>query len=243
MCATTDHPAEDSTRGETTPSSTLVNPLSSQFSSQTRLSIKQQNDDVPAAAAEGSANQQDSTTSSSRARIRSHNRYPSLVQSDDGLGHGNGDDCSHVSSETEPVGSFCAQIVLPAVCQGAGDQLDIFMACRHPLDLLGISGNPHDDDEQNHGVNGDGDHTVAADHQVSGYHAIPTTCEYCGSNDIGNCPDECQRPKSFFPKQRPPFCSKGGLEWDEMDFAVSTLAADNDGGGVVSSNRIPAVRS
>jgi hypothetical protein len=108
-------------------------------------------------------------------------------------------------------------ILLPTICQG--DQLDIFMACRHPLDLLGMA-SPQDDSggdvSEYHASSNSGSH------RVSGYHAIPTSCEYCDSPDITKCPDDCQRPRSFFPKKRPPFCPKGGSEWGTMDFFIDT---------------------
>lgn len=97
------------------------------------------------------------------------------------------------------------------------DGVDIFTACRHPLDnLLGIF---HDDDDEEEDAKNVDDDVVQ---HVSGYYAIPTTCEYCGSPRLEDCdPKRCQRPRSYFPTMRPPFCKKGkGHEWDDMDFAI-----------------------
>ena len=122
--------------------------------------------------------------------------------------------------------NFCAEmIMLPVgVCQGSTDfaeQMDIFMRCQHPLDILAMF---HDDEVEsgvkgdiiNHSFTGDTDGDAQV-HRVSGYHAIPRSCEYCGSHNIDLCRDgtKCERPKSYFPRETPPFCSKGGLKWKE----------------------------
>jgi hypothetical protein len=170
-----------------------------------------------------------SVSSASRARRA---RLPSLVLSDDGNDDDNYDQQYYNShyhqDDGKNTGSFCAEML---VCQGGtpfGEQLDIFTACRHPLDLLGmfqddegsISHQPH-----NHGTDAeDGTNGMqSSPNQVSGYHAIPRTCEYCGSNNIDHCKEDCKRPRSFFPTLRPPFCRKQGTKWDENDFlAVQT---------------------
>jgi hypothetical protein len=195
-----------------------------------------------------------SSASSSRARLAAaaatrHERRPSLVQSDDGFERaahgsataplrrgGDGDDLGDGNSVSKEHNSFCVQLVLPAVCQGGAnfaENMDIFMACRHPLDnLLGMF---HEGEEQPphhhpgrhhlaHGLAHDGGRAGDSDAavvRVSGYHAIPTACEYCGSSRLEDCdPSRCQRPASFFPKLRPPFCKRGGADWDVRDFAI-----------------------
>ena len=39
-----------------------------------------------------------------------------------------------------------------------------------------------------------------------GAYVVQTNCEYCGASHIRLCTPECQRPKLFFRKKRPPFC-------------------------------------
>ena len=113
--------------------------------------------------------------------------------------------------------NFCADmIMLPAgVCQGStefAEQMDIFMRCQHPLDILSIF-------HEEGGGNGINENSFSNDigedanvHRPVGYYAIPKSCEYCGSPDIDLCRDspECERPKTFFPREIPPFCSNGG---------------------------------
>ena len=129
--------------------------------------------------------------------------------------------------------SFCAEmIMLPSVCEGSSnfaEQMDTFMTCRHPLDLLGTifhEGDENDDNtcadnHNNHNEGGGGaeEHNNDNNNSVrtSGYHAIPRNCEYCGSNNVDSCHIEnnisnnnnttkkCERPRSFFPREKPPF--------------------------------------
>jgi hypothetical protein len=176
-----------------------------------------------------------STSSSTKMRLQQRQRQPSLVESDFG---NNGDDhdedesqrsnsssSSKIHSTHVPDTHFCGHILFPNVCQGA-DQLDIFMACRHPLDLLSMFHEEDGNGPSQHEVIGGGDHTSNnCDsendvHRVCGYYAIPTSCEYCGSPHIDQCTANCQRPRSFFPRQRPPFCPKDESEWDTNDFAT-----------------------
>ena len=111
--------------------------------------------------------------------------------------------------------AFCSGILPESVCQGStlfSEQMDVFMRCQHPMDLLTIF------QEDGKGSNGESaDYSEPEVHQVSGYHALPRTCEYCGSPNIDLCKDnaECTRPKSYFPRSKPPFYSKGGLKWKE----------------------------
>jgi hypothetical protein len=161
----------------------------------------------------------DDVSNSSTTRVRlQRQRRPSLVLSDDGME-------TEQPEQQHPTDhhhvNFCAQmILLPAVCQGAGDQLDIFMACRHPLDLLGMSF-PQDGEDGNDNDISQHDNNSCDDvPRLSGYHAIPTECEYCGSSHIDQCPEDCERPRTFFPKQRPPFRPKDTAEWDANDNAI-----------------------
>ena len=53
-----------------------------------------------------------------------------------------------------------------------------------------------------------------------GMYTIPKSCEYCGAESTDQCTESCQRPKSFFRKQRPPF-SPPGPQWDsKTDYEI-----------------------
>ena len=39
---------------------------------------------------------------------------------------------------------------------------------------------------------------------------VPLSCEYCGAETTVDCKSDCERPKLFFRKQRPPFASQEG---------------------------------
>ena len=145
------------------------------------------------------------------------------VNIDEGTSAGGGKKATHDRNSHAEVKSsnFCAEmIMLPVgVCQGSTDfaeQMDIFMRCQHPLDILAM----FSEDEVESGVIGDSISHSDADaqvHRVSGYHAIPRSCEYCGSHNINLCRNDkkCERPKSYFRRETPPFCSKGRLKWKE----------------------------
>ena len=55
---------------------------------------------------------------------------------------------------------------------------------------------------------------------------LPSHCEYCGASSLQDCENhkkkrgfgkkKCQRPKSYFQKQRPPFASKGDPRWNPV---------------------------
>ena len=56
---------------------------------------------------------------------------------------------------------------------------------------------------------------------------LPQTCEYCNADSTDKCTDDCQRPKLFFKKRRPPFC-KPGPKWDPVtDYAIESKQAKN----------------
>ncbi len=76
--------------------------------------------------------------------------------------------------------------------------------CRHPLELFSMF---HDHRAP---------HLEAVDHLLPGMHVLPRTCEYCGASDTDLCTKECQRPKSFFRKSRPPFCPPDRSQWDPV---------------------------
>jgi hypothetical protein len=81
------------------------------------------------------------------------------------------------------------------------EHLQFVTQCRYPRDFLAIF---HDHD---HG----GECNGGVDHDL--FYRTPTTCEYCGSMSVHECPESCERPKLFFAKKRPPFCKKGP-NWD-----------------------------
>ena len=138
--------------------------------------------------------------------------------------------------------NFCAEmIMLPdSVCQGTTDfaeQMDIFMRCQHPLDILSMfQEDKGGADVNNSFADVDGGAEV---HRVSGYHAIPRACEYCGSQNIDLCRDDpdCERPPSYFPRERPPFYSKEVWKWKKeawkwkKQIGISSKGEEN---GVVS---------
>mmetsp|Transcript_19988 Transcript_19988/g.43475 ORF Transcript_19988/g.43475 Transcript_19988/m.43475 type:complete len:268 (-) Transcript_19988:137-940(-) len=128
--------------------------------------------------------------------------------------------------------TFCdGMITLPVgVCQGSTDfaeQMDIFMRCQHPLDILSM----FHDDKGKVGVDGDSINVSYQAHcdgagegdapvnRACGYYAIPRSCEYCGSPDVSLCKknSKCERPESFFPRETPPFCLKGRSKWHGME--------------------------
>lgn len=118
---------------------------------------------------------------------------------------------------------FCAGIMLlpDSVCQGStgfAEQMDVFMRCQHPMDLLTVFQEDGKGNGESMGHLNSGDESAEPQvHRVSGYHALPQSCEYCGSPNIDLCKDnsDCTRPKSYFPRGKPPFYSKGGLKWKE----------------------------
>lgn len=101
-------------------------------------------------------------------------------------------------------------------CQGnaLAEQIDMMTQCRHPLELFSMFHDPrvsHDD---------------AVDHLLPGMHELPRTCEYCGASDTDLCPPQCQRPKSFFRKKRPPFCPPDSTIWDPVTDFETTRPPD-----------------
>lgn len=142
----------------------------------------------------------------------------------DGNNDHNGNCCSNSSSSNNSgEGNFCAEMIkFPVVaCQGSSnfaDQLDLdqFMTCRHPLDLMTTMFHESDAIENQAQSNNssrisnnnrNNQQEQELEQQSSGYHAIPRSCEYCGSCNIEMCSQNpnCTRPCSYFPKERPPF--------------------------------------
>lgn len=46
-------------------------------------------------------------------------------------------------------------------------------------------------------------------------YVLPRSCEYCKAESLDQCPEHCQRPKSYFQKKRPPFCPPRP-QWDPV---------------------------
>jgi hypothetical protein len=86
------------------------------------------------------------------------------------------------------------------------EHIEFVTQCRYPRDFLAIF-HDHDHGVECHGgeCNGEVDHAL--------FYHVPSTCEYCGSRSLHECPESCQRPKLLFAKKRPPFCKKGP-NWD-----------------------------
>ncbi|KAL3944575.1 MAG: hypothetical protein SGBAC_001341 [Bacillariaceae sp.] len=106
------------------------------------------------------------------------------------------------------------------------EQFQFVSACRHPRDFLTIF--------QDNADSFDG-----AEHAVAGFYHIPKECEYCGAASMKFCPDHCSRPKSFFQRKRPPFCSPGKA-WDsKTDIEVLSLSDSKDKKVEVDVGRSP----
>ena len=60
------------------------------------------------------------------------------------------------------------------------------------------------------------DYDTSMNRKPPGAYDVQTTCEYCGAAHVRECPPECTRPKSFFRKQRPPFCPPHSQRWDPL---------------------------
>lgn len=133
--------------------------------------------------------------------------------------------------------NFCAEMMMQpgGFCQGTTDfaeQMDIFMRCQHPLDILSIFQEDGKGatgvDAVNNSIDVDGG---AQPVRASGYHAIARKCEYCGSQNIDLCREDpdCERPKTYFPRERPPFCSKGGSKWaTPTNIGTASKGEEND---------------
>lgn len=105
------------------------------------------------------------------------------------------------------------------------EQFQFVSACRHPRDFLTIF--------QDHADSFDG-----AEHAVAGFYFIPKDCEYCGAASTKFCPSHCTRPKSFFHRKRPPFCSPGET-WDSKTDIEIVLNNNKDEKVEVDVGRSP----
>ena len=104
------------------------------------------------------------------------------------------------------------------------------MQCQYPLDFLSHF------QEQRQG----GGAAVDVHYYPAGMYTIPKSCEYCGSESTDHCnPSTCQRPQSFFRKQRPPFCQPNQAEWD----ASTDYPKQKDGVVVTAAAKAAAVSS
>eukprot|EP00978_Attheya_sp_CCMP212_P006664 scaffold15475_cov47-Attheya_sp.AAC.2 len=90
------------------------------------------------------------------------------------------------------------------VCLESGGALDEplgYLNCSFPQFALV----DHTNSQPHNNGDGDGDSTGSA---IIGWRK----CEYCGSASVTKCGPTCPRPKLYFLKQKPPFCSPHG--WD-----------------------------
>lgn len=81
----------------------------------------------------------------------------------------------------------------------------MFQACRQPLSFLPFVKEGEEYDQED----------VYYSHPPPGAYIIPTTCEYCKAEHVLDCTHDCQRPKLFFRKKRPPFDSDP-KRWDPV---------------------------
>mmetsp|Transcript_4260 Transcript_4260/g.6236 ORF Transcript_4260/g.6236 Transcript_4260/m.6236 type:complete len:218 (-) Transcript_4260:187-840(-) len=101
---------------------------------------------------------------------------------------------------------FSATVDGPCVsnCEGQvfGERLDsLTTSCRHPSDFFNF---------KNHDGRGHQVSNVAAPTASLGHYMVPLACEYCGAETTADCKSDCERPKLFFRKQKPPFASQDG---------------------------------
>jgi hypothetical protein len=120
-------------------------------------------------------------------------------------------------------------------------KVDWITQCHNPLEYLqslgsppGDPGDPSRDEPPSTSCpknvsggesEGDNDQSYAAATYIA--FRLPHHCEYCGSPSTAECGSNaatadctisrrcCQRPPSYFPKQRPPFCQKD-KRWDSV---------------------------
>lgn len=63
----------------------------------------------------------------------------------------------------------------------------------------------------------------------------PKSCEYCKANSTNQCDEDCERPKLFFLKKRPPFADKEG--WDpETEYRIDPFEASSSMRGTGAGN-------
>ncbi|GKY99845.1 hypothetical protein MPSEU_000938300 [Mayamaea pseudoterrestris] len=105
--------------------------------------------------------------------------------------------------------SFCATMNLE-------DQLDLLGHCRRPLEFLSLFSRDESSSEQR----------VEVLPVAAGMYVVPTFCEYCGAAQTSLCDSkQCQRPRLYFQKKRPPFAKRDDKKWDAAtDFALPTAS-------------------
>eukprot|EP00980_Cylindrotheca_fusiformis_P012897 scaffold3211_cov120-Cylindrotheca_fusiformis.AAC.5 len=130
-------------------------------------------------------------------------------------------DMSHLANFAEHVDWMTVRIL----CHVGLKSLPILTQCHSPAEIFSYF-SKDEEDEKNRGNNSTTRHhnadqqhaAVQEDQENANTNAIlyplPTSCEYCGASSTKDCsPSSCNRPSSFFRKQRPPFVASGG-DWD-----------------------------
>jgi hypothetical protein len=99
------------------------------------------------------------------------------------------------------------QGVLPVCQMSMEQQLDLFTHCRQPLSFLSLfrEHNPNRCD----GSGYEDDLPMGM-----GMYVVPTFCEYCQAENTSECKGNCQRPKLYLQKKRPPFSKPNRALWD-----------------------------
>mmetsp|Transcript_2322 Transcript_2322/g.4295 ORF Transcript_2322/g.4295 Transcript_2322/m.4295 type:complete len:318 (-) Transcript_2322:375-1328(-) len=165
----------------------------------------------------GSASKTDSCTSSESSRED---------RDQDSSHEGNNED-SAAEAETDdlPSSSSFSFDDLSRFPRELAERVDWITQCHHPSEVLQTLGlSPRNDKVSNELINPatatTGDSGAVATTTDTPYVAfrVPLHCEYCGSLSTSMCsPEKCQRPRTFFPKKRPPFCAHDPKQWDTDD--------------------------
>jgi hypothetical protein len=83
----------------------------------------------------------------------------------------------------------------------------------------------------------DGEYEEQQQEYVTPY-PLPSSCEYCGASSIKDCsPAHCERPASFFVKQRPPFLAQGE-RWDPKTDEVLPQSLKTSSSGLTGDDSI-----
>jgi hypothetical protein len=60
---------------------------------------------------------------------------------------------------------------------------------------------------------------------ASTFYVVPAACEYCYAAHTSQCGKDCQRPRLYFQKRRPPFCKADANVWHpKTDYALRTTS-------------------
>jgi hypothetical protein len=145
------------------------------------------------------------------------------------------DSCSHASS-ADPLSSSFSFDGLSKFPRELARRVDWITQCHNPLEYLqtlGFRSPPKNnktvhDDVDDHILEYHDDHDDECEADAIGMpfvaFVVPQHCEYCGAESSKDCsPQTCQRPSSFFPKQRPPFCPAPTKSFDTTPSSSFTM--------------------